>query len=399
MVSQGKIIFILLIFLLFPACNTNSDVKKNKAVSENNKNSKLHSESEYKKLLSYMKTLSYKKAENSIKTLLAKYPKNAELFYLYAVMTKNIKPDPLEAIKILQVTVQLDDKYGDAWKLLGDLYFIRKEYKNALKSWELAIESIKNNGTLYYRLANLYYSQKDYKPAIKYFTKSLKIDDKLEWSYYYLAEIYFRALRKPEKGIEYLKKGLKILPKSKNLNQKLAIFYYDTEKYKEAIKWNKEVLKIINYDNFAIENISDAYMQLKNYDKAIEWLDKIIKEQPKSVYYIKKKADIYIIDKKFKEAVELLEFAYRLKNDSELKSKIAKLYLTMGDKEKYQEMVKELKNSDNPNDRRVGEYLRLDGKNANSLDYVPASDIHLDDKQDLKQSPRKDSGKKTINKK
>ncbi len=375
---KTKIIFILILFLLLPACNNKSNSENNIESSKKEKFSKLHNESKYKKLLLDMKTLSYKKAEKSIKELLAKYPKSPELYYLYAVITKNVNPDPLEAIKILQAVVQLDDKYGKAWKLLGDLFYIRKNYKNALKSWELAIETMKDNANLYYRLANLYYSQKDYNLAIKYFKKSLKIDKKSEWSYYYLAEIYFRFLKQPQKGIEYLKKGLKALPKSKNLNQKLAIFYYDSQKYKEAIKWNKEVLKIINYDNFAIENISDSYMQLKDYKNSIKWLDKILKEQPKSVYYIKKKANIYSIDKKFKKAIELLEFAYRLNNSPNIKAKIAKLYLIMGNPKKYQEIVKELRNSKDSKARRIGRYLNPTGKNKNSIDYVPASNAGLE---------------------
>lgn len=387
-----------MLFLLLPACNNKSNSKNNIENSKKEKFSKLHNESKYKKLLLDMKTLSYKKAEKLIKELLIKYPKSPELYYQYAVMTKNVNPDPLEAIKILQAVVKLDDKYGKAWKLLGDLFYIRKNFKNAIKSWELAIETIKDNANLYYRLGNLYYSQKDYKLAIKYFNKSLKVDNKSEWSYYYLAEIYFRFLKQPEKGIKYLKKGLKILPKSKNLNQKLAIFYYDSQKYKEAIKWNKEVLKIISYDNFAIENISDSYMQLKDYQDSIKWLDKILKEQPKSVYYLKKKAKIYSIDKKFKKAIELLEFAYRLKNDPNIKAKIAKLYLIMGNQEKYQEIVKELRNSKNSKARSVGEYLSPTGKNKNFMDYAPASNAQLDGINNLTNSTNKKDGNKSIKK-
>jgi len=360
------IVFILLLFL-FSACNKSPN--SNKIINKKNtKYDELHKEDSYKELLSQMKALDYRKATKTIKSLIIKHPKNPELYYLLAIITKNSNPDPLKAIKLLEVALKLDNEYGKAWKLLGDLYYIRGNLENTLKAWEMAIETIQKNATLYYRLANIYYGQKDYKIAIKYFEKSLKVDNKLEWSYYYLGEIYFKYLRNPKKGIEYLKKGLKILPESKSLNQKLAIFYYDTQKYQEAIKWNKEVLKIVKYDNFAIENISDAYMQLKNYDKAIEWLDKVLKEQPKSVYYIKKMAEIYLIKKDFNKSIELFEFAYNLKNDSDLKSKIAKLYQVTGKETKYKEIMNELKSSGNPSDARAFEYLSMENSNNKKTD-------------------------------
>jgi len=353
-------LLILLLSIVVDYSCKQGKINHQKTTEISDKYKKLHNEPEYKNLLKDMETLKYPQAELKIKKLMKKYPKNAELYYLYAVMVKNTNPDPLEAIKILEASVKFDDKFGKSHKLLGDLYFIRKDYQKAIKSWEMAIETIKNNANLYYRLGNLYYDTKNYDYAIKYFKKSLALDKNNEWNYYNLGEIYFRIKQNQKKGIEYIKKGLKILPKSKNLNQKLALFYYDKGEFEKSVKQNKEVLKLVKYDNFAIENISDAYMQMKNYEKAAQWLNKILKEQPKSVYYINKMAELYTIAKKFKKALELYEFSYKLRNDSNIKSKIAKLYLIMGNKEKYKEILKELKSSDNPGDISASEYLRME---------------------------------------
>jgi hypothetical protein len=56
-----------------------------------------------------------------------------------------------------------------------------------------------------------------------------------------------------------------------------------------------------------------------------------------------------------------------LKKDSDVKSKIAKLYLIIGDKDKYNELVKELKDSKNPSDIRASQYLMMENsKDADS---------------------------------
>ena len=359
----------MLSFIFFSSCTDrpkplNRSKKRQDTIKSNIKteSKKLHKESDYKKLKESIKKLEYKKALKLIQSLRKSYPKNPEILYLLAVITKNSNPDPLKAIEILHFVTSIDEHYGKAWKLLGDLYYIRGELKSAIKSWELAQETIKNSAELYYKLAYVYYTAHDNKLAVKYFQKSLEINKKLEWSYYYLAEIHFEKLKKPKLAIDFLKRGIKELPKSKNLNQKLAILYYNSGKYKEAIIWNKEVLKIIKYDNFAIENISNAYMKLKNYDKAIEWLDKIVKEQPKSIYYIKKLANLYKSNNKLEKTIELLSFAFNLKEDFELKNQIAKLYLILGNTKKYEEIVKELKKSKNPNAMRISEYLKMEEK-------------------------------------
>ena len=357
--NTRMVLTVFLAFLIIFSCTKTNDSKKklNKSV---NSYSDLRKEELYIKLKKEMKSLNYKKARKTLELLSIKYPKNAELYYILAIITKNTNPDPLKSIDILKVSLSLDDKFASAWKLLGDLYYIRKEYKNAIKSWEMAIDQIKNDANLYYRLGYLYYTIKDFKNAVKYFKKSIQLDKNFEWNYYYLGEIYFSDFKKPQEGIKYIEQGLKLLPKNKDLNQKLALFYYDTKNYKKAIEQNKKVLDIVEYDNFAIENISDAYMQMKNYDKAALWLDKILKEQPRSIYYIKKMSDIMIIKKDFKKATELLNLSLKLENDADVKSKLAKLYLAMGDKKKYQEIVKDLKDSDDPASSRAAVYLKLE---------------------------------------
>jgi len=362
-----KVLFLLFLSFFILSCNNEKNELYNGSEIEVSKpkakiNEKLRKDEDYKKLKENIKALKYKDSVFLINSLVKKYPKTPELLYLFAVITKNIDHDPLEAIKILEVVIALDYNYSDAWKLLGDLYYIRGEFKKSIKSWELAIEGITNNANLYYKLAYVYYTVKDYNLAVKYFLKSLKLDKTLEWSYYYLADINFRNLRKLEEAESFIKKGLEVLPNNKNLMQKLAIFKFKLSQYELAIKWNKEVLKQDKDDNFAIENISNSYSKLKKYDKSIEWLNKVFKKKPKSIYYAKKLAELYKLSNRLEKSIEYLNFAYNIKKDANLKDSIARLYLILGNKEKFKEILNELSKSKDPEDLRVYEYLKVEMK-------------------------------------
>ncbi|NBO58799.1 MAG: tetratricopeptide repeat protein [Chitinophagia bacterium] len=99
----------------------------------------------------------------------------AEAFYIKGLYYSNIK-DVSKAEQYLDSTIRENYTFYDAYIEKGILLNERGDYKNALNTFQIALEITKNNADLYYWIGKSYEGLKMNKEAQAYYNMTLKLD-------------------------------------------------------------------------------------------------------------------------------------------------------------------------------------------------------------------------------
>ncbi|WP_291131582.1 hybrid sensor histidine kinase/response regulator transcription factor [Flavobacterium sp. UBA7682] len=176
---------------------------------------------------------------------------------------------------------------------LGDVYFLEKNYKNALSNYKKVYNFYENNSFIgNFSEANLsigrvYMEEKKYKKSLEYFNKSLEIQQ--EGNYYHgqarsnihIGDVYF-IVEEFDKSKNHYLRALELVNKNNlnslksNLYLKLAKTYGKTKNYDEANKFyvlNEEIKDSISHlnENQEIFELETKY-QTENKQKQIKLL-------------------------------------------------------------------------------------------------------------------------------
>ena len=139
---------------------------------------------------------------------------------------------------------------------MGTIYGKLKEYDEATRHYELAIQHTKNEitkGEIQFQIGNNYFRQEDYQSAIAAYQK--------------LIEVYPENLNIPEARFMIAESDWKL------------------KDYETALAGYSEVLeKDPDSDNvpYATYKIGECYYQMNEKEMALEWYDKVITEYPES---------------------------------------------------------------------------------------------------------------------
>ncbi|KAF2339536.1 helix-turn-helix domain-containing protein [Flavobacterium tistrianum] len=184
---------------------------------------------------------------------------------------------------------------------LGNIYLLKKDFKNAEKAYfDISMYAKQNNDESYYKTANynlgdLYYAQKKYDKALIFlkkvdslYLKEKKIDMSYFQSNYIQAKIY-NILNEPELAFKHSKIYLdsyekyegQLREEALEVNYKLGTANLSDEmlniqeKYKYEVLWNKAlkvfyVILVVGIVFFLIKNIRDKNKAQKKMNALIE---------------------------------------------------------------------------------------------------------------------------------
>ena len=201
------------------------------------------------------------------------------LGYMYEVGYGDAKNQNI-AIKYYQLAIEQGDHYS--MHNLANIYFSRKEYKQAFKYYS---KSILKSDYSAYDLGILYEfglgAEKNMGAALKLYKKSISSGDVrgfLRMGVMYLEGIGLK--RDEKKGHSFIRKALKNNScVSYGILGDIYQEYYETdttnkkEFYQKAIHWYKKLPD----NSKAMNKIGILYSKTKNYNKAIYWYKKAIK--------------------------------------------------------------------------------------------------------------------------
>ena len=238
-----------------------------------------------------------------------------------------------EAIGQLESNVQIFPKSVYSHFLLGQAYLQQKDYLNAKKHYQTAIELDQNYVNAYYGLSNAYSRLKQQNKAREYMAafkklkaeemEALKTRDKLYDGLVImrrtvaenqiLAARIYRAGGRFDKTEELVQKAITLDPENPTYLMELADLYSITNRPAEALKMYKRINEIEPQNPACFLNIGVISTKLNRFDDAEKALREVIKLAPEDSIGYRELALLYLGTKKsFQEARKLAEEAVKL---------------------------------------------------------------------------------------
>ena len=270
-------------------------------------------------------------------------------------------------IEKLQEILKTDPSNFQARRELSILLADNGFNEEALSNLEYLTKYFPEDAELYYNLGILYEKMKNFDNAKKSYEKAVEISPQDDF-YYNLGEV-FVSLQEWDSAIEVFKKVLKNDPRDGNCYFNLGLCYYHkdeinlaTDNFQQAINYNPEdifahfylgyIYESNGLTNFAIESYkkvlsispdySWAYFNLasiayknENYDEAKEYLLKTIEYNKTDIEAYKLLTKLLIRKNEVEEIIEILEERLDEDGNGDLYYALAQVYKHIGELEKY----------------------------------------------------------------
>ena len=151
----------------------------------------------------------YKESNNYLKKILRIDKYNPEAYYIRGLIYKE-NLDTVKAIENIQIAVEYEPEYYDAYILLG-LLFSAKSDNIAVDYYNNAIEILPKSIEAHYNLALYYQENNNADKAIEKYNYIIsEIDSSISNIYFNLGYVYLVYSDEPENALPYFSKALKI---------------------------------------------------------------------------------------------------------------------------------------------------------------------------------------------
>jgi len=136
-----------------------------------------------------------------------------------------------ESIKMLEKAIKLDSKNYNYPYEIGYAYYLKKDYKNAIRTLKEVIKYKDNNDQCFTLLGNIYDIDNQQKKAIKTYKKGLDKFPESGRLYFELGNVQ-EVLKKYDNAVDSWEKGISVLPSYPSNYHTASIYYckYSTEK-------------------------------------------------------------------------------------------------------------------------------------------------------------------------
>jgi tetratricopeptide (TPR) repeat protein len=191
-------------------------------------------------------------------------------------------PHRLEAIAALQNAIELNPNDSNAFYLLGNLYYDKKQYDTAIDNWETSISIKENYPAAYRNLSIGYFNKKHlYQKAKEYIEKAFELDGKESRLLLELDILYKKLSIEPELRLNNLLKHIALVEERDDLYLELITLHNRLGDFETAAKmlknhkfhpWEGGEGKVIAQYILAHTELAKELFGLGQYEKAIEHL-------------------------------------------------------------------------------------------------------------------------------
>ncbi len=150
-----------------------------------------------------------------------------------------------EAIKILNLALQLNPKEENLWITIAEAQFKAKDSERALLSLDKALVINPKNPSIYFTRGSIYMNSKHLENAISMLNQGLLLDNKNETGYFQLGNAYI-MLKEYTKALDTYNKVTKLNPNFWQVINNQGLVLYEINKKKEALSKFKLAAKISN---------------------------------------------------------------------------------------------------------------------------------------------------------
>ncbi len=186
----------------------------------------------------------YKEMEDYLNKALDIDQRNPKAYYMRGFAYKEMG-DTMQAIRNLQLTVDQDPEYYNAYIQLG-LIFHQKKNKLALDYYKNALNINPKSTEANYNIAMFYQDTKEYEQALDRYKMILEIDNKHKNSYHNIGWIYLEVKNNYSEAIRYFTEAILIDPNFVNALYNRGLAY---EKSKDIDKATADYFRAHQIDS------------------------------------------------------------------------------------------------------------------------------------------------------
>jgi len=231
------------------------------------------------------------------------YDKENHLLYLNRAKTyrkmKNydLAVDNAEKSKSIKTT-------ADSAILLGNIYFEKGNFDEALKNYQEALKIDKNNAIVLYNMAIALFRKGERFPALEYLKKAAEADQigEIAFKSYSRLGTEFLSTNMLDLAENYLKKAVSLSPNDPATRYNLSLLYLKRGNQAQAIKELEESERLGQENKKLLENIGETYYSLNDYDKSIRVYEKILETDKRNVRILSRIGEIYYKNGKLEQA-------------------------------------------------------------------------------------------------
>ncbi len=158
--------------------------------------------------------------------------------------TSILESNPKQAESLLQKAIELDPTNAEAFYNLGKLYTSKKEYAQAIQSYDKAIDLAPSSPDAFFNLGFIYYGRKDYPKAEALFLKVTELQPTyLDEAYFNLAVVQ-NLQGKKEESIGNLERALEVNPNNDKAKEFLLHLRITSKNAKETNHLENKIFSI-----------------------------------------------------------------------------------------------------------------------------------------------------------
>ncbi|HWY10865.1 MAG TPA: tetratricopeptide repeat protein [Bacteroidia bacterium] len=249
----------------------------------------------------------------ALNDLILKNPGDAELYNKRAKLYIKLKQLDVAIGDALRAT-KLDTSKAAYYVTLADVYFASNKTRYAKETLEATVKHFPDNSEALLKLGELYFLVRQYENAITYINKALKIDENIAEAYYLKGSVFkemgdtakaissmqtaieqdtkffdafldigiLYASRKNPLAFEYYANALKLRPNDNNVLYAKAKLLQDLNKIDESIALYQQILKADKDNANVLYNLGAISLdKKKDPNTAIDYFSKAIAADPK----------------------------------------------------------------------------------------------------------------------
>lgn len=192
-------------------------------------------------------------------------------------------PNRLEAIRVLQLASKVNPGDAKAPYYLGNLFYDKRQYEEAIALWELSASLDANFPTVFRNLGIAFFNKRnDKQKALDCYEKAFNLDKTDARVLMELGQLYKRLNRQPQERLAFLEENLPLVKQRDDVYLELAALHNFLGEYEKAFQlimnrkfhpWEGGEGKVSGQYVYSLIEMAKRNILEKNFSEAVKKLE------------------------------------------------------------------------------------------------------------------------------
>jgi tetratricopeptide (TPR) repeat protein len=182
-------------------------------------------------------------------------------------------------VGLFKKAIRADSQFWEAYYNLGIAYFNNRDFDNALRQFDIIIQSLPNFEKPYFGRGLIYMRKKQFPQAKADFIKVTEFNPNDFQPFFYLGQISVN-LKQYKDANSYLKKASDLNPDYGPIYFEMGNIYFNQKKYRLAIPHYKKAVELDPENYTCHQRLGESFYRVQTYFSAYTEFKKILEVSP-----------------------------------------------------------------------------------------------------------------------